>query len=114
VDVVGVLRGRYLSPAFAIKVGESAIRACFRDQLTALRKEGLDQIGNVPCVITETGIPFDMNEGKAYETGDFSEQVSALDATHFGIEGSGVQGYTLWNYTSTVATIIPIPSVLRY
>lgn len=102
VDVFGVLRGKYLSPAFAIKLGEANIRACFRDQLAAMRAEGLDQIGNVPSVLTETGIPFDLSQGKAYETGDYSDQVSALDAVHFGIEGSGIQGYTLWNYTASV------------
>jgi hypothetical protein len=65
-----------------------------------MRKEGLDQIGNIPSVLTETGVPFDLNQGKSYETGDYSDQVSALDAVHFGIEGSGIQGYTLWNYTA--------------
>jgi hypothetical protein len=67
-----------------------------------MRQEGLDQMGNIPTVFTETGMPMDMNAKKAYETGDYSSQVAALDAVHFGIEGSGMQGYTLWNYTGTV------------
>ncbi|RAL64727.1 hypothetical protein DID88_001758 [Monilinia fructigena] len=53
VDVFGILRGRYLSPAFAIKLGETAIRNCFRDQLSAIKKEGEDYMGNHPCVLTE-------------------------------------------------------------
>ena len=47
VDVLGVLRGRYYSPVFAIKIGETAIRNCFRDQLIAMRDEGIANIGNI-------------------------------------------------------------------
>ncbi|KAF2666629.1 glycoside hydrolase [Microthyrium microscopicum] len=100
VDVIGVLRGRYSSPVFAIKLGETAIRACFRDQLASMRQEGLDNIGTTPCIFTETGIPFDLDDKKAYDNGDYSSQTSALDAVQFALEGSGIQGYTLWNYTS--------------
>ncbi|KAL8912239.1 MAG: hypothetical protein Q9171_002694 [Xanthocarpia ochracea] len=100
VDVFGLLRGRYLSPAFAIKVGETAIRNCFRDQLSAIQREGLDYMGNHPCVFTEIGIPYDMDDKYAYKTGDFSSQISAMDANHFALEGSGVNGYSLWVYTA--------------
>ncbi|KAK2744008.1 hypothetical protein FQN57_004461 [Myotisia sp. PD_48] len=100
IDVVGLLRGRYWSPAFAVKLGESAIRNCLRDQIRALRKEGIDYMGNHPAVITEIGIPYDMDDKKAYETGDYSSQRSAMDANHFGIEGSGVNGYSLWTYAA--------------
>ncbi|OBT89991.1 hypothetical protein VE02_01613 [Pseudogymnoascus sp. 03VT05] len=98
VDVLGILRGRYLSPAFAIKVGETAIRNCFRDQMSAMKKEGLDNMGNHPCVMTEFGIPYDMDDKYAYKTGDYSSQSGALDANHFAVEGSMMAGYTLWVY----------------
>ncbi|EKD18776.1 putative glycosyl hydrolase [Drepanopeziza brunnea f. sp. 'multigermtubi' MB_m1] len=86
VDVLGVLRGRYLAPAFAVKIGETAIRNCFRDQLSAIRKEGLDYMGNHPCVLTEFGIPYDMDDKHAYKTGDYSSQSGAMDANHFALE----------------------------
>ncbi|KAJ8063626.1 hypothetical protein OCU04_007494 [Sclerotinia nivalis] len=98
VDVFGILRGRYLSPAFAIKLGETAIRNCFRDQLAAIKKEGEDYMGNHPCVLTEFGIPYDMDDKYAYKTGDYSSQSGAMDANHFAIEGSAMAGYTLWLY----------------
>ncbi|TQS37331.1 hypothetical protein Golomagni_02199 [Golovinomyces magnicellulatus] len=98
VDVFGVLRGRYPHPVFAVKFGESAIRNCFRDQLKAIRQEGLENMGNHPCVLTEFGIPYDMNDQYAYKTGDYSSQSGALDANHFAIEGSSMAGYTLWLY----------------
>jgi hypothetical protein len=102
VDVFGVLRGRYLSPAFAIKVGETAIRNCLRDQLAAIREEGLEYTGIHPCLFTEIGIPYDMDDKYAYRSGDYSSQTAAMDANHFALEGSGAAGYTLWTYVGTV------------
>ncbi|MCJ1307787.1 hypothetical protein MMC25_001435 [Agyrium rufum] len=101
VDVFGILRGRYLSPAFAVKIGETAIRNCFRDQLSGIRREGLDYMGNHPCVFTEIGIPYDMDDKYAYKTGDFTSQSLAMDANHFALEGSGVNGFALWVYVTT-------------
>ncbi|PQE32347.1 glycoside hydrolase family 5 protein [Rutstroemia sp. NJR-2017a WRK4] len=98
VDVFGILRGRYLTPAFAVKIGETAIRNCFKDQLAAIRKEGQDYMGNHPCVLTEFGIPYDMDDKYAYKTGDYSSQSGAMDANHFAVEGSAMAGYTLWLY----------------
>ncbi len=104
VDVFGVLRGRYLSPAFAIKIGETAIRNSFRDQLAAIRQEGLDHLGDHPCVLTEFGIPFDMNDQHAYKTGDYSSQCAAMDANHYAVEGCGMNGFSLWVYAATVCS----------
>ena len=101
VDVLGVLRGRYLSPAFAIKIGETAIRNCFKDQLSEVRREGDEYMGLHPCVYTEIGIPYDMDDKQAYETGDYSSQIAAVDANHYAVEGSKAQGFTWWVYTAT-------------
>lgn len=105
VDVFGVLRGRYLTPAFGIKVGEAAIRNCLRDQLEAIRQEGLKYLGTHPCVFTEIGIPYDMDDKYAYKTGDYTSQALAMDANHYALEGSGAAGYTLWTYVAEVYQI---------
>jgi Cellulase (glycosyl hydrolase family 5) len=102
VDVFGVMRGRYISPAFALKIGETAIRNCLRDQLEAIRQEGLEYTGIHPCLFTEIGIPYDMDDKFAYKTGDYSSQTAAMDANHFALEDSGAAGYTLWTYVGTV------------
>jgi hypothetical protein len=107
VDVLGILRGRYLHPALAIKIGETAIRNCFRDQLAAMRQEGLDYMGNHPCVLTEFGIPYDMDEKHAYKTGDYVSQSAAMDANHFAVEGAMMEGYGLWTYVSKVRLVCP-------
>ncbi|KAF2641513.1 glycosyl hydrolase-like protein [Massarina eburnea CBS 473.64] len=102
VDVFGILRGKYLTPAFAIKIGETAIRNCFANQLAAIRQEGLDYMGNHPCLFSEIGIPYDMDDKYAYKTGNYSSQIAALDANHFALEESKVNGFTLWTYVATV------------
>lgn len=101
IDVLGVLRGKYSSPAFAIKLGETAIRNCFKDQLSTVRQEGIDNMGIHPCLYTEIGIPYDMDNKYAYETGDYSSQAAAIDANCYAVEGSGAQGMTWWVYTAT-------------
>ena len=45
VDGLGFMRGKYLTPVQALRVGAKAIRNCFRDQLQAMKQEGLDNIG---------------------------------------------------------------------
>ena len=101
IDILGVLRGRYSSPAFAIKIGETAIRNCFRDQLAEVRREGIEYMGVHPCIYTEIGIPYDMDDQKAYKTGDYSSQIAAVDANHYAVEGSKAQGFTWWVYTAS-------------
>lgn len=100
VDVIGVLRGKYLHPAFAIKIGETAIRNCLRDQLKFLQEEGRERTGKHPCILTEFGIPYDMDDKKAYKTGDYSSQSAALDANYFAVEGAQLEGHCLWLYTT--------------
>ncbi|BDD62413.1 hypothetical protein MPDQ_001011 [Monascus purpureus] len=100
VDVIGVLRGKYFTPAFALKIGETAIRNCLRDQLKFLREESLNYMGSHPLIFTEIGIPYDMDDKYAYKTGNYSSQTSAMDANHYALEGSGSNGFTQWLYTT--------------
>lgn len=100
VDVFGVLRGKYLTPAFAIRIGESSIRNCFREQLAAIRAEGMEKMGLRPCIFSEIGIPYDMDDKEAYKTGNYSSQIAALDANCAAIEGFGGNGMTLWTYVA--------------
>ncbi|KAK9243511.1 glycoside hydrolase superfamily [Lipomyces tetrasporus] len=100
VDVVGVLRGRYWSPVFALRFGETSIRNCLRDQLKTLKIEGLESFGvGVPCLMSEIGIPYDMNDKKAFVDGDYSAQIRALDANIYALEGAKLH-HTYWVYAS--------------
>ena len=62
VDVIGVLRGKYWTPAFAVKVGETAIRNCLRSQLKFLRDESFECMGDHPMIFSEIGIPYDKSK----------------------------------------------------
>lgn len=105
VDVIGVLRGKYLAPVFGVRIGETAIRNSMRDQLKFLRDESLRYMGNHPMIFTEIGIPYDMDDKYAYKTGDYSSQVRAMDANHFALEGSTSNGFTLWLYSARVSPL---------
>ncbi|KAJ5206640.1 Glycoside hydrolase superfamily [Penicillium cf. griseofulvum] len=97
-DVIGLLRGKYLAPAFAMKIGERSIRKSLRHQLRFLREESLEHMGDHPLIFTEIGIPYDMNDKHAYKTGDYRSQIRAMDANHFALEGSKSNGFALWVY----------------
>ncbi|SEI30995.1 YALIA101S01e12398g1_1 [Yarrowia lipolytica] len=98
VDVLGILRGRYSHPAFALKIGPSAVRKCLAQQLQEMKKEGLDNMGPIPMVMTETGMPFDMDDKSAYSNGDYSSQLKALDANMNAVDQADIN-VTMWCYT---------------
>lgn len=58
-------------------------------------------MGVHPCVFTEIGIPYDMDDKYAYKTGNYSSQIAALDANHFALEESKANGFALWTYVAT-------------
>ncbi|CAG8893332.1 unnamed protein product [Penicillium egyptiacum] len=99
-DIIGLLRGKYLGPPFAIKIGETLIRKSLRRQLKFLREESLEHMGDHPLIFTEIGIPYDMDDKRAYKAGDYSSQIGAMDANHFALEGSTANGFALWAYVA--------------
>ena len=79
-------------------IGPAAIRASFADQLASLKHGASEQLGGVPTLLGEFGIPFDLNDKRAYRTGNFRAQISALDRSFQAIEAN-LLNCTLWNYT---------------
>ncbi|KAF9233791.1 hypothetical protein BU15DRAFT_79771 [Melanogaster broomeanus] len=93
-DALGLLRGQYSSPIFAVKVGESAIRTSLQSQLGVLKADA-----EIPTMIGEIGTPFDMDSEKAYDPsnksyGDYSNQERALDASLNAADGPNRLSYT--------------------
>lgn len=97
VDTVGVCRKLYSNPMFALKLGSRAIRNGFADQFAYLKKEGIEKLGPIPLLMSEIGIPYDMDNKKAYETGFYQGQTQAMDCNHHGLEYSQLN-HTLWVY----------------
>ena len=80
-------------------LGKKAVYKLFAEQLAGIKRVSEEAMGDVPTLIGEFGIPFDLKRGEAYRTGDFSTQVLALDTTFAALEANLLSG-TLWNYTA--------------
>ena len=79
--------------------GPWAIRKSFARQLARFNEHASQRMGNVPTLLGETGISYDLNHKRAYRTGNFSAQVKAYDRIFHAIEAN-LLNVTLWNYTS--------------
>jgi len=75
------------------------IRRLYRDNLAHIKDVTRQQMGDVPVLIGEFGIPFDLEGGKAYRTGDFATHARALDAYCNGMDDN-LLSWTIWNYTA--------------
>ncbi|KAG3187697.1 putative glycosyl hydrolase [Phytophthora cactorum] len=82
-------------PAF----GNKALRKVHQQQLAHVASFGRKKMNNAPTLIGETGIPYNMNDARAYISGDYSAQIEAMDNTISNLE-SQLLSYTLWNYTA--------------
>lgn len=78
-------------------VTKRGIKKMFTRQLSRI-KEASDKM-KIPTLIGEFGIPFDMNNKKAYRTGDFSNQIDALTMNYNALDSLLLHS-TLWNYTA--------------
>ena len=58
----------------------------------------MQDLGGVPFLLGEFGIPYDLHEKEAYKSGNFRTQVKALQRSMRAVEGN-LLNYTLWNYT---------------
>lgn len=79
--------------------GKRKVRRSFEQQIAGMVRDAQQHMGDVPVMITEIGIPYDMHKRKAYRTGDFRAQVQAMDASLSAVEHNLI-GYTIWNYTA--------------
>lgn len=78
--------------------GQKAIRRSFARQLGHFKSFSGQFLNHVPTLVGEFGISFDLNHKRAYTTGDFSDQVHALDRTYRALD-QNLLAATLWNYT---------------
>ena len=78
--------------------GADNIRSYLGRQFGRFRDYADSTLGDVPIVVGEFGIPFDLNGEYAYRSGDFSSQAQALDYNLRALDDH-LLSYTLWNYT---------------
>lgn len=117
VDFINLNRGKYgtgpLRFVRALRLGEKSIRQCFVDQLKTIQTEGLENIGEYPCILGEIGIPYDMEVNSSSSLWNWcssfffkqdvtigepnSSQNRAMDASINALE-KNMLNYSLWNY----------------
>ncbi|KAJ2998866.1 hypothetical protein HDV02_003976 [Globomyces sp. JEL0801] len=96
VDVQGLSRGTQ-NIFQAIYFGIAGARKNYAFQISNIVKGGRKNLGLKPILIGECGIPMDINERKAFESGDYTHHTNFLDAILRAMEKNLVH-FTLWNY----------------
>jgi len=92
IPFLGFYEGRLL-------FGSKKVLKGYEKTLAAMIRQTDLHYGSAPSLLGEFGIPFDMNKGKAFKTGNFRVQAKALDRS-FRVAEKNLLNYTLWNYTS--------------
>jgi hypothetical protein len=96
VNVQGLSRGMFILNA--LYFGSSGLRKNYRAQLKRIKEQGKHSLGRqVPTIIGEVGIPFDVNGGMSLKTGHYDIQRDLMHALISGMEQNQL-GFTLWNY----------------
>jgi hypothetical protein len=80
-------------------LGRRGMAAYYRDSLGRALAWTREEMGDMPCLLGEFGIPFNMNGGRAYRTGDFSVQEEALDFYYNAVDKGGLHS-AIWNYSA--------------
>jgi hypothetical protein len=88
-----------LRPSGRPVLGRRGMAAYYRDSLGRALAWTWEQMGNMPCLLGEFGIPFNMNGGRAYKTGDYSAQEEALSFYYNAIDGARLHS-AIWNYSA--------------
>jgi hypothetical protein len=79
--------------------GRDHRRQAFARRIGQFIDQANQQLGGIPTVIGETGIPFNLQNKQAYRTGDFQKQIQAMDDVLQALEENRVD-FALWNYTA--------------
>lgn len=85
--------------AMKLVIGPKAVRCSFEVQIARIIRQSDEQMNHAPTLIGEVGTPLDLQGKRAYQTGDFSLQIRALDATMTALE-QNFASFTWWNYTA--------------
>ncbi|KAG8708128.1 hypothetical protein FRC09_001422 [Ceratobasidium sp. 395] len=96
VNVQGLARGMFVLRA--LYWGHQAARDNYTLQIRNIVQAAYDSLkSSRPVIIGECGIPMDMNDGKAFVSGDFEWHTRMMDSLMTALEQNLV-GFTLWNY----------------
>jgi hypothetical protein len=80
-------------------LGPWVIRKSYAREIRYLKQIAAKRLRGAPTLIGEFGIAFDLEEKRAYRTGDFSIATKALDRSLRAMDDA-LTSYTIWNYTA--------------
>jgi hypothetical protein len=81
-----------------ILLGRKKTAAYFSGRMKKSIAGTRDNMGDMPCLLGEFGLPFDLNRGKAFRTGDYSLHEEALSMYYDAVDANLLHS-TIWNYT---------------
>jgi hypothetical protein len=79
--------------------GVDAIGELFGGYLEGMARHSRSRMHDMPLLLGEFGIPYEMNGGEAYRSGDYTAQEIALEANYRALDQALVHS-TQWNYTA--------------
>jgi hypothetical protein len=80
-------------------LGRRKVAAYFAEQLAQGIAWTRERMGNMPCLLGEFGLPFDMNGKSAFKTGDYRLHEEAFDLYYDAIDKNLLHGL-IWNYSA--------------
>jgi hypothetical protein len=81
-----------------IVLGIGRVQYSFARQLARYKEYSAHYLGNVPTLIGEIGIAYDLNNRRAFRSGNFKQQIQAMDRSLRAADDN-LLSYTIWNYT---------------
>jgi len=82
-----------------VLIGKKKVDQAYKAQLAEMKQLTKERLGNIPILIGEFGIPYDMDKKRAFRTGNYAAHVKAMQRSMSTLE-SNLLNYTIWNYTS--------------
>ncbi len=89
----------YDSETRRLIMGPRAVRRNFTDSLSRIVRHSRERMGGCPTLLGEFGLPYDINGGSAYRTGNFAAHERALSSYYDALDANLLSA-TIWNYTS--------------
>jgi len=80
-------------------LGKKNVQTSFIKHLAQGIKWAREHMNNMPCLLGEFGLAFDINNRRAFTTGDYTQHEQALDMYYNAIDANLLHS-TIWNYTA--------------
>lgn len=80
-------------------IGPKQVERSFVQQLYNIKERGKQSLNGAPTLIGEIGIAYDLDNKRAFQTGNFSKQIKAMNRSMRAVELNNLS-CTIWNYTA--------------